>query len=132
MRIRTCSCAAILLLATWLGGPTDLLDAKEKSKEKPYALLGGTVFTAEGYALPGVTLSIKRKDDRKPKWRAVSDSRGEFAVRLPAEAATYEVSTQSEDYENQTKAVEVVGRQNESVTVLFRLARKQGERRQQP
>ena len=132
MKSRLFGGAVSFLLAVWLGVSPGLLVAKEKSKEKPYAVLFGTVFTAEGLALPGVPVSVKRKDDRKPKWRAVSDPRGEFAVRLPAEAATYEVSTQSEEHENQTKTVEVVGRQNESVTVLFRLARKAGVPRQQP
>lgn len=132
MNRRICAVVVTLLMAVWLGASPDLLIAKEKSKEKPFALLFGSVFTAEGLALPGVAVIVKRKDDRKPKWRAVSDSRGEFAVRLPAEAATYEVTTQSKAHENQTKTVEISGRVNETATVIFRLACKEGERRQQP
>lgn len=111
-----------LLLLALLSFP---LPASEKPKSKPLALLAGTVFTAEGFSLPGVRLSIKRKSDRKPKWHAVSDRRGEFAVRLPPGPETYEVRAESPGHENQTKTVEFQGA--ERVDVLFRLAPKEGK-----
>lgn len=67
-------------------------------------------------------MTITRKGDKKSKWRVTSDSRGEFAVRLPAGHAVYEVTTQSREHENQRQEVEVQG--EESVTVIYRLARK--------
>ena len=115
---------ALCCLTVLLPRDSPSLAAKENSKEKPYALLAGSVFTAEGFALPGVAVSVKRKTDAKPKWRAVSDARGEFTLRLPAESASYEVTTNSDEYENQTKAVEVAGREKERVDIIFRLARK--------
>jgi hypothetical protein len=87
--------------------------------------LSGSVHSADGFALPGVPVSVKRSDDRKPRWRAVSDARGEFALRLPAEAATYEVATESKEHENQSKTVKVAGTDKETVVVLFRLAPKE-------
>jgi len=95
----------------------------EKEKEKPHVLLRGTVFTSDGLALPGILVTIKVKDESKPKWRAVSDRRGEFAVRLPVGHQTYEVSTQSEEHENQSKTVEIYAQ--ESVNVIFRLPRRE-------
>lgn len=100
------------------------LEGGEKDKEESYALLSGSVHSAEGFALPGVPVSVRREEDRKPRWRAISDARGEFALRLPAEAATYEVTTESKEHENQTKRVTVAGTPKETVVVLFRLARK--------
>lgn len=102
----------------------------EREKEKPYVLLRGTVFTADGLALPGVLLTIKVKDSRKAKWRAVSDRRGEFAVRLPVGRQTYEVSTQSKQHENQTKTVDID--EQEGVSVIFRLSPREekGEKNQ--
>jgi hypothetical protein len=102
--------------------------AAGKKKEEPYALLFGMVFTEKGFALPGIAVSVKGKDDTKPRWHEVSDRRGEFAVRLPAGPGTYEVSTHSEEYENQSKTVEVRG--TERVEVLFRLATKKEEKKQ--
>ncbi|MGH9862375.1 MAG: carboxypeptidase regulatory-like domain-containing protein [Candidatus Acidiferrales bacterium] len=123
MRVATAA-IALYCLSFLLPGDSPSLAAKEKSKEKPYALVVGSVFTAEGFALPGVAVSVKRKTDAKPKWRGVSDARGEFTLRLPAESASYDVTTKSEEYENQTKVVEVAGREKERVDIVFRLARK--------
>lgn len=111
-------------LASWMALP---LRGGEKEKEKAYALLSGSIHSSEGFAIPGVPVSVRREADRKPGWRAVSDSRGEFAIRLPAEAATYEVATESKEHENQTKRITVAGTDKETVVVLFRLARKGGK-----
>ncbi len=119
MRTQLAASLAVILAAL-LFAPRAL--KAEKEKEKPHVLLRGTVFTAGGLALPGVLLTIKVKDSRKAKWRAVSDRRGEFAVRLPVGHQTYEVSTHSDEHENQTKTVEIA--QQESVNVIFRLSPK--------
>lgn len=110
---------SVLLLAFLLYPPS--LPA-EKNKKEPPALLMGSVFTADGLSLPGIKVSVKRKDDKKPRWRAVSDSRGEFALRLPAGTETYEVTAGGKTFESQTKTVELRG--SERVDVFFRLARK--------
>jgi hypothetical protein len=120
MRTQLAASLAVILAALFF--PPRALEA-EKEKEKPHVLLRGTVFTAGGLALPGVPLTIKIKDEGKPKWRAVSDRRGEFAVRLPVGHQTYEVSTHSDEHENQTKTVEIDER--ESVNVIFRLSPKE-------
>ena len=115
------------LLASLACGTALPLRSGEKEKEKPYALLSGSVHSSEGFAIPGVAVSVRREDDRKPRWRAISDSRGEFAIRLPAEAGTYEVTTESKEHENQTKKITVAGTDKETVVVLFRLAHKAGK-----
>lgn len=101
--------------------------AAKKDKEKRYALLSGTVFTEQGFSLPGVRITIKRKGEGKSKWRAVSDRRGEFAVRLPPGRGTYEVTTHSKQHQSQTKTVELYG--EERVDIIFRLPRKTEQRR---
>jgi hypothetical protein len=117
--------AASLLLAALLAATASAAPAEKKKKEQePHALLTGTTFTAEGLSLPEIPLAITRKGDKKPKWRVTSDARGEFAVRLPAGRATYEVATESKEHENQTQEIEVHG--EETVTLVFRLARKAG------
>jgi len=118
MRITQLAASLAVILAA-LFSPPGALQA-EKEKEEPYVLLRGTVFTAGGLALPGVPLTIKVKDDSKPKWRAVSDRRGEFAVRLPLGRQTYEVSTHSGEHGNQTKTVDID--EQKSVNVIFRLS----------
>jgi hypothetical protein len=110
---------AVLLLAV---SPCPSAWPAEKNKDDSHALLMGSVFTADGLSLPGIKVSVKRKDDKKPRWRAVSDRRGEFALRLPAGTETYEVTAGSKGFESQTKTVEFRG--SERVDVFFRLARK--------
>ena len=56
----------------------------DKGKEKPYALLAGTVWTADGYSLPGVKVFVRRADKKKMEWITVSDDRGEIWQRVPA------------------------------------------------
>ena len=121
MRTTPLAASLAIILAAFLSPPQTL--KAEQEKEKPYALLRGTVFTAGGLALPGIPVTIKVKNESKPKWRAVSDGRGEFAVRLPVGHQTYEVSTRSKEHEDQTKTVEI--HESESVNVIFRLALKE-------
>jgi hypothetical protein len=117
--------AASVFLAAWLVAlaPAEATEKKKKEQE-PHALVAGTTFTAEGLSLPGIPITLTRKGDKKPKWRATSDARGEFAVRLPPGRATYEVATDSKEHENQTQEIKVYG--EETVTIVFRLARKPG------
>ncbi len=51
---------------------------------KDYALIYGTVWGPDDRPVMGVPLTIRRSSDTKPKWRLVSDRRGEFAQRVPA------------------------------------------------
>lgn len=63
----------------------------EKNKHKPaeYALLSGTVWNADATPAFGVTVKIRRTDEKKARWTVMSDHRGEFAQRVPAGTADY-------------------------------------------
>lgn len=108
-----------LLALTAFGSPAP---AADKAKKKAHAVLFVSVFNEDGFSLPGVRLSVKRKGERKPKWKGVTDRRGEAAVRLPAEPGTYEVTTHSKKFVNETKTVEMSGQ--ERVDIFFRLSRR--------
>lgn len=72
--------------------------ARDSAKEKPYALIFGTVWGPENQALYGVKVKIRRADQKKAHWELFSDHRGEFAQRLPAGKADYVVWAESKDY----------------------------------
>lgn len=61
---------------------------ESSSQQKPTGhhsddfLVRGTVFTPQGMALPGAELRIRRASEKKFRWQTVSNSRGEFAVRV--------------------------------------------------
>jgi hypothetical protein len=76
--------------------------SQEKSKEKPYALLFGTVWGPDKRPLYGVKVKIRRSDQKKPKWELISDHSGEFAQRLPAGTADYFVQADVKSFKSLT------------------------------
>jgi hypothetical protein len=76
----------LLILLPTFGPQENLLAAQ---KEKPYALIFGTVWGPDDRPVYGVAVKIRRATDKKPKWEVYSDHRGEFAQRVPAGEADY-------------------------------------------
>jgi len=68
-----------------------IASAQKSSPKQPYALLFGTIWSADNRPLPGITIHIRRAEDKKPRWTLVSDGRGEFAQRVPSGAHDYVV-----------------------------------------
>ena len=65
--------------------------AARAEDKKDYALIYGTVLSADGRTMSGVPIKIERVGDKKPKWELVSDHRGEFAQRVPVGDHEYRV-----------------------------------------
>jgi hypothetical protein len=62
-------------------------------------LVRGTVFTERGLALPGAELRIRRSAEKKFRWQAISNSRGDFAVRVKM-GTEYEVLVRAKGYQD--------------------------------
>ena len=75
---------------------------QQKSTQKPYALIFGTVWGPDNRPLYGVKVKIRRADQKKAKWELVSDHSGEFAQRLPAGRADYLVWADLRSYKSLT------------------------------
>jgi hypothetical protein len=88
------SLLGILLVLVLLPGfsSENVLRAAQKSKDKPYALIAGTVWGPDDRPIYGVTVKIRRAKDKKPKWEVYSDHRGEFAQRVPPGESDYILS----------------------------------------
>jgi Carboxypeptidase regulatory-like domain len=98
--------------------------AKDKKEQAPYALIFGTVFQESGLSLPGARIEIvpatELQGARKFKrLEAVSDSRGEFAFRVPVEEMTYKLTARAAGYIPQEKITQAAGEVR--VDVFFRL-----------
>ncbi len=65
--------------------------AGEKKKPADYALIFGTVWSADNRPYAGAKVSIRRSDEKKARWLLYSDRRGEFAQRVPVGKADYVV-----------------------------------------
>ena len=56
---------------------------QSQAPARDYALIYGTVWGADDRPAAGIPITIRRSSDTKPKWKLVSDRRGEFAQRVP-------------------------------------------------
>src|ERR1700730_2281007 len=82
----------VLLLPTFSSQQWLLAVPKSKdrnNKDKPYALIAGTVWGPDDRPVYGVTVKIRRAKDKKAKWQLHSDHMGEFAQRVPAGESDY-------------------------------------------
>jgi Carboxypeptidase regulatory-like domain len=122
-RMRRIGSSALLLLTLTLTG-ISYAGKKQKGGET-YAVVGGTVFRESGLSLPGAEVAIspdpqagqtavKLRDSK-----AVSDSRGEFAFRVPVTAMRYTVKAKLKGFEPQQKSVDIEGEQRTDVTLIL-------------
>ncbi|HVJ06256.1 MAG TPA: hypothetical protein VM578_11340 [Candidatus Saccharimonadales bacterium] len=77
--------AAVLMLLL----PACVAPALGSSKPAPYALIFGTVWGAGERPLYGIRVKLRLAKEKKFRWEAVSDHRGEFAIHVPAAKADY-------------------------------------------
>lgn len=77
--------------------------SKHKSKIPPF-LIVGTVFNEHALAFPGVEVKIRRKGEKKFRYDTYTNSRGEFAIRVP-DGIEYEVVVREKSYKEQSQAV---------------------------
>ncbi len=119
--------AMLALFATLLLGlvPAAAAEQSRKSAHEKDFLLFGTVFNEQGFALPGAQVRVHRAGERKVRWEARSDRRGEFAVRVPR-GGEYEMSVAAAGYQEQTHKIDA--RTGDREDLIFRLARVEGEK----
>jgi hypothetical protein len=77
---------------------------KTKSSHANDLLIRGTVFDERGLAMPEARLRIRRANEKKSHWETYTNSRGEFAVRVP-QGSDYEMEAESKGFAKQTQAV---------------------------
>jgi len=76
-----------------------------KEKAVPSFLIVGTVFDEKALSFPGVQVRVRQMDEKKYRWETYTNSRGEFAVRVPP-GYEYEVLTHVKKYKDQSKGVD--------------------------
>jgi hypothetical protein len=82
-------------------------------------LIHGTVFSEKALSFPGVELRIRVAGEKKYRWDSYTNSRGEFAVRVP-QGASYEIAARVKGFEEQTRTVDAKKGGNEE-TIVFRM-----------
>ena len=64
-----------------------------------------TVFTDQGFALPGARARVRRSDQKKFRWEGMSDHQGEVAFRIPP-GAEYELTIEAHGFKPETRKVD--------------------------
>src|SRR5712692_1053022 len=117
---------ALLALAAssaWAGpgaATLTLVEAEQGKKGSPADdfLMFGTVFTERGFALPGAEVRVRRANEKKLRGEARSDSRGEFAVRVPR-GAEYEMIVSAKGYREESRKVDARTGNREDLVFLL-------------
>lgn len=90
--------------------PASAPDSSSSSSKRPGGghasdfLIIGTVFTDKAFAFPNVHLRVRRAAEKKFRWEAYTNSRGEFAIRVP-QGAEYEMVIVAKGYLDQSKVI---------------------------
>lgn len=95
------------------------------SAEPAYGVVGGTVFRETGHAFGGVpvTLSPLKPDKKWKVQKSSTNSRGEFAFRVPASEMEFDLSVKIDGYRPETKRVKIVGEERIEQNFLLDRAR---------
>ncbi len=88
------------------------------------AILFGTVFTDSHLSLPGAKVVAHREDVPKKKYRAVTNYRGEYRIRVPAGDATYVISASAPRHVRGTRTAQVHGMDKTTANLILKLRRK--------
>jgi hypothetical protein len=78
--------------------------SKGKKKPLPVYLISGTVFDEKALSFPDVRVRIRLTSEKKFRWETYTNSRGEFAMRVP-EGNEYEVEVQAKKFKEQSQTV---------------------------
>ena len=97
-------------------------DSSSKGKKYSHAndfLIRGTVFQPNALAFPAVQLRIRRATEKKFRWETYTNSRGEFAVRVP-QGLQYELLVHVKGFADQMRTVDATSGISED-NVAFRM-----------
>jgi len=87
------------------GAPAPGKPQKEKYSHANDFLIIGTIFDPKGYAFAGAELRIRRSNEKKYRWDGYTNSRGEFAVRVP-QGSDYEMVIHAKGFADQRRALD--------------------------
>jgi hypothetical protein len=112
--------------------PSSQSSTLDKAQKQKYShandfLIIGTVFDPKGYAFPGVELRIRRSNEKKYRWDSYTNSRGEFAVRVP-QGSDYEMVIRAKGFADQTRALDAKTGVSEA-RIVFHMESAGGEKK---
>ena len=98
---------------------TGTSSSKRKYSHANDFLIRGTVFTDKALAFPAVQLRVRRSEEHKFRWETYTNSRGDFAVRVP-QGLEYQLLIRAKGLADQTRAIDAKAGLSE-ITLTFRM-----------
>lgn len=92
---------------------------KQKYSHANDFLIRGTVFTDKALSFPGVQLRLRKIGEKKFRWESHTNSRGEFAVRVP-QGSEYEMVVSAKGFAEQKQGIDAKTGANEK-NLVFRM-----------
>ena len=77
-----------------------------------------TVLNDRGFALYGARTRLRRADEKKFRWEAMSDHQGELAFRVPP-GAEYEMTVEARGFKTETRKIDT--REQNRVDLTIRM-----------
>jgi hypothetical protein len=90
-------------------------DEKQGDSHAHDFVIFASVFSGQGFALPGAKVRVRRTDEQKFRWEAISDSRGEFGVRVK-QGAEYELTIEAHGFKSQARKIDAREGHREDLT----------------
>lgn len=104
----------------------------QKRQPEPTALLFGTVFQDSHLALPGAKVVAYEETKPKKKYRAVTNYRGEFRIRVPAGDAAYVLEASAPRFVQARRTVQVYGIEKTTANLILKSRKKAQGNRSRP
>jgi hypothetical protein len=105
----------VLLLAAGVIPGLPAGDEKQGDTHAHDFVIFANVFTERGFALPGAKVHVRRTDEQKFRWEAISDRRGELGVRVK-QGAEYELMIEAHGFKPQARKIDARGGNREDLT----------------
>jgi len=105
---------------------------KQQNTSAPHALLAGTVYRPPGFAFSGVKIVVAPEIPevagiKLKRVETVTDSRGEWTVRVPAVPAKWRIDVKVNGFRPEQRSVSVEGEQRVDTSLVLEPARPPGE-----
>jgi Carboxypeptidase regulatory-like domain len=108
------------------GSSSSKLSKKKHSHANDF-LIRGTVLNEQALSFPSVQLRIRRAGEKKFQWETYTNSRGEFAVRVP-QGADYEMVVRAKGFAEQKRAIDAKTGDYEG-NLVFRMMHEGGDKK---
>jgi hypothetical protein len=110
-----------LLALVWTAGAISVPIAAASSQKQTNShahdfVIFATVFSEQGFALPGARVRVRRADEQKFRWEAMSDRRGELGIRVK-QGAEYELIIEARGFKPQTRKIDAREGDREDLTL---------------